>query len=316
MAIAGAFKDVLVAVAIVVGVLGALFLYTGVWPPMVVVESGSMMHVPCGPAGVAAICDEGVGYGKFGTIDPGDMVFVKHAEKREEVATLAEAGAKDPNARNYGKPGDVVVYFPNNQRGRTPIIHRAVAWVEASNVDDPDRCARTEDPGSRAVYSVFWQGRNQTFRANDGGITIEGLGLRGYKPCWSGFITKGDNPVTNAAPDQALGGAALPRQPVQLSWIEGKAVGELPWFGLIKLALGNTLNYPCSPGFRPNDPACDDGRAVRVLNAYAPGDLWAMLGICLAMIAIAPVAYDVYVLKRKPKSDAPPPPPAPPPPAP
>src|SRR5437867_4490937 len=96
-----AFKDVILAIVIVGGVLGGLFVFTGVWPPMVVVESGSMMHALCTAPSTPSFCDAAVGYGKFGTIDPGDMVFVKKIDKREDVATLAEAQAKDANQRNY-----------------------------------------------------------------------------------------------------------------------------------------------------------------------------------------------------------------------
>ena len=311
MAQSGAFRDVLLAVLIVGGVLGALFAYTGVWPPMVVVESGSMMHAACEGPKTPEFCDPQVGYGKFGTIDPGDMVFVKSAAKREDITSLAEASVKDPGQRNYGKPGDVVVYFPSNVRTRTPIIHRAIAFVQASGIEDADSCERTGNPGSRATYSVLWEGATHDYTAADGGIYLPSMGFgeptyragEGYKPCWSGFITKGDNPVTNTAPDQALGGGVLPRQPVKLEWIEGKAVGELPWFGLIKLALSSEPNYICvlpngAQNWRTFDPACDNGKAVRVLNAYAPGDLWIMLGLSLAIIAIAPLAYDMYVIRR------------------
>lgn len=311
MASAGAFKDVILAVVIVGGVLGGLFLYTGVWPPMVVVESGSMMHATCASPNVPDFCDEQVGYGKLGTIDPGDMVFVKHAPKRDDLVTMAEGQAKDANGRNYGSPGDVVVYFPSNIRTRTPIIHRAIAFITVNGVDDPDTCERTGNPGNAATYSVFWEGQTRTFRAGDGGIYLPSMGFgeqgnyrpdNGYKPCWSGFITKGDNPVSNTLPDQALGGGVLPRQPVRMEWIEGKAVGELPWFGLIKLALSSESNYLCAAPngvqmWRSYEPACDNGKAVRVLNAYAPGDLWVMLGVSLAIIAIAPLAYDMYVLR-------------------
>jgi signal peptidase I len=313
----GPFRDVLLAAAIVGGVLGVLFLYTGVWPPMVVVESGSMMHVPCVATGTPEVCDPGVGYGKFGTIDPGDMVFVKSTPRREDVTTMAEAAAKDPAQRNYGKPGDVVVYFSGNIRTRTPIIHRAIAYVEAQGVPDPTACERTGNAGS-ATYTVFWEGTSRSFRAADGGIYLPSMGFgepsyrpgAGYKPCWSGFITKGDNPVTNVFPDQATPSAALPRQPVRLDWLGGKAVGELPWFGLIKLALSSQPNYVCAlangqPTWRPLDPACDNGRAPRILNAYAPTDLWAMLGLTLAIIAIAPLAYDLYVIKRRKAEAAP-----------
>jgi signal peptidase len=292
----GAFKDVALALVIVGGVLGGLFLYTGVWPPMVVVESGSMMHLK-----------SEVGYGKLGTIDPGDMVFVKKAEKRGDVTTMAEGLAKNADDKNYGKPGDVLIYFPYNNRARTPIIHRAIGYVTAESVDAG--CQLTGNPGNAVTYSVFWEGAEHTFGSSGIYLPTMGFGApnysedRGYKPCWSGFITKGDNPVSNRFPDQAFGGGTLPKDPVQLAWVEGKAVGELPWFGLIKLALSGTVNYQCQVA-QANDPACDaDARgqtsAVRVLNANAPADLWVMLGLSLAIIAIAPLGYDMYIIRRQ-----------------
>lgn len=307
----GPFRDAVVAFAVVGGVLAGLFLYTGVWPPMVVVESGSMMHPTC-----EATPEPGcAGYGKFGSIDPGDMVFVKSAPRREDVVTFAEAAAAEPGQRNYGKPGDVVVYFRDNARERTPIIHRALTFVEVQGVSDAQACASTGEPGKDATYTLLWEGQQRTFRAAEGGIDLSSLGFtasggRGYNPCWSGFITKGDNPVTNTLPDQATGGGVLPTQPVPIAWVQGKAVGEIPWFGLIKLALGSTTNYFCTtptgaPTFRSGDPACDDGKAVRILNAFAPADLWVMLGVSLALIAGAPVAYDVCVLRRTKEAAAP-----------
>lgn len=307
----GALRDVALAIGIVAGVLGVLFLYTGVWPPMVVVESGSMMHAVCRSPGVPEYCDPQVGYGKFGTIDPGDMVFVQHISSPDQVRTMAQAEQATPNERNYGKPGDVVVYFTNGNTKATPIIHRAIAYIEATDVSP--QCANTQDPGSSATYKVFWEGQSHTFRASEGGIYLPSMGFgeptyrqdRGYKPCWSGFITKGDNPVTNTRPDQATGiGGALPRQPVRLDWIQGKAIGELPWFGLIKLAVSTnpnaqgrpSHNYDCSGGGQSGDPACEG--VVLVLNANAPGDLWVMLGVSLAVIAIAPLAYDLYLIRR------------------
>ena len=47
--------------------LGSMFLSTGTFPPMVVVESGSMMHD-----------DEG----QIGAIDPGDLVLVINQKGR------------------------------------------------------------------------------------------------------------------------------------------------------------------------------------------------------------------------------------------
>ena len=96
---------------LLVGVL--LFTVSGVWPPMVAVESGSMephMH-------------------------RGDLVFITEpnrfapdaAHESTSVVT-AEAGA-EVDYRTFGEPGSVIVY-DDPGRGGSPIIHRAEFYVE------------------------------------------------------------------------------------------------------------------------------------------------------------------------------------------
>ena len=277
------WKDLLYAVLIVAGVLGVLTLYTHVWPPMVVVESGSMMHA-----------DADVSYGRIGTIDPGDMVLVKEVDGPEDVETFAEGGDT-----RYGKPGDVVVYYANNNTGRTPIIHRAITYVTV------------EGSGNERTYRLVWNGQERVFDSR--GILIPELGFDaahfpdgGYKPPRSGFITKGDNPVTNRLADQAMGLSAI----VEPSWIQGKARGELPWFGLIKLALSACPRIPC------NQDGAPAGWTI-VGYATAPKDLWVMLAVALAAVIFVPIGYDMakarWLAQRAPPASPPPPPPPPPP---
>ena len=69
-------RDVIVALILVLIILTALWTYTGQWfgAPMVAIESGSMMHQ-----------DEP--FGRFGTINAGDMVLLRmfRPEKAEVV---------------------------------------------------------------------------------------------------------------------------------------------------------------------------------------------------------------------------------------
>ena len=92
-------RDVMGGIVIFAIVLGGMFVASnGAWPPLIVIESGSMMH----PAGETP-------YGRMGTIDVGDILFVRHlADPRHEVRTWAEGGAA-----LYGRPGDVIEYLPN-----------------------------------------------------------------------------------------------------------------------------------------------------------------------------------------------------------
>ena len=283
-----ALRDALVLVAVFGILLGGLWVYTGTWPPAVIVESGSMMHA-----------DSDVSYGRSwltagpATIDPGDLVLVKDVDGIDDITTQVEGGTE-----RYGKTGDVIVYYPANNRARTPIIHRAVAYVEV------------QGSGEDTTYWVRWGADaacegGAAKRERDGrswcvydaeGIYVPSVPIQGYgstlqdpnpyKPVRSGFLTKGDNPVTNTQTDQLSGLSHDERgtpSPVQMEWIEGKGRGELPWLGLIKLALAG----------RPNE-ASPPAAWTKVGSAYAPKDLWVMLGISLFLLVGVPLLYDGY----------------------
>ncbi|MBI4393753.1 MAG: hypothetical protein HY556_08170 [Euryarchaeota archaeon] len=281
MARDSAVKDIAIALAIVGGILGALYIYTGVWPPMVVVESGSMMHER-----TLIFHDTTVpvpGFGKVGTIDPGDMVFVQKVTKRSDIVTFAQA--KDPT---YSANGDVVVYYRNGAKvtpegPQTPIIHRAYTWVDVT-IANGTTAYRVEGtfkscpPRQRSDNACTFGPEGiyiPELKMDETGSQSHLSRQSGYKPTFSGFITWGDN---NPSPDQVGG---ISREPVKVEWIEGKARGEIPWFGLIKLALGADPNQVrndwCHPPFT---------------NAWAPCDLWYSLAGSAAVLAVAPASYE------------------------
>jgi signal peptidase I len=260
------FKDLLVLIAVFALLLGGLFAYTHVWPPAVIVESSSMMHP-----------DSEVHYGRIGTIDPGDLVLVKSVDAPTDIGTLME---NSPG--HYGKPGDVIIYYSANDRASVPIIHRAVAWVEPT----PDGNFRARwDPSADCVDGATKNATDAHWcDYGPGGVTITSVGLVHFSPAEPGFITKGDNPVSNYAPDQMLGIARDARghpSVVPMSWIEGKARGELPWIGLLKLSLAGKANE--------RNPPKD---WTHILSAYAPTDLWVCLAITLAVVIGGPLLWD------------------------
>ncbi|HET6405149.1 MAG TPA: hypothetical protein VFH78_10915 [Candidatus Thermoplasmatota archaeon] len=280
-----AVRDALVLIAVFALLLGGLFAYTGSWPPAVIVESGSMMHP-----------DTEVTYGRFGTIDPGDLVLVKDVDDVDDITTLLEGGRE-----RYGLPGDVIVFYPANNRARTPIIHRAVAYVEVE--PGPTYYVRWDPnaPCEGGSEKVERNGRTWC-RFGEEGIYIPSVPIaerlsrpsdpEPYRPDVSGFLTKGDNPITNTQTDQVSGLSHDARgrsMPVQMEWIEGKGRGELPWLGLIKLALAKEPNDP-------NPPRDQTGKILwpKIGNAYAPKDLWVMLGITLFLLVGVPLIYDGY----------------------
>jgi len=273
-----ALKPILTWIALFVLIIGAPTAYAQNWPPAVIIESSSMMHR-----------DSETSYGRVGTIDPGDLVLVKTIDSVDDVRTFVEGGHG-----RYDAPGDVIVYYPANDRARTPVIHRAMAYVEL------------EREGDSTSYRVRWaadracEGEAQKDPADarwcvfpEHGIMIPSAGIQWsggpYKPNANGFITKGDNPVTNTAIDPAFVSRDAHGAPsvVLVDWIEGKARGEIPWLGLIKLALGKEPNEDSPPA-----------SYFRVHNAYAPVDLWVSLVIALGIIIGGPMAYDAWRARR------------------
>ncbi|WP_199522714.1 MULTISPECIES: S26 family signal peptidase [unclassified Haloferax] len=106
-------REVLTSALAVLAVGLFLFAVSGVWPPMVAVESGSMephMH-------------------------KGDLVFITGPDRYAPDASVegtavvtAETGA-EVDYRKFGGPGSVIVYDDPGSAG-PPIIHRAMFWVD------------------------------------------------------------------------------------------------------------------------------------------------------------------------------------------
>jgi len=133
----GLLRDLLVVLAVVAILSSISYIALGRWSPMVAVESKSM--------------------------DPhlkvGDIIFIESID-RSEIITYKTGEKTGYSSFNYY--GDVILYRRYGNQDGTPIIHRAMYYVEK---DDP-----------------LWAG--------------------GPTAPHAGYITKGDNNKTNAAYDQ------------------------------------------------------------------------------------------------------------------
>jgi len=244
-------RDILVAILLVLVLLTALWGYTGQWfsAPMVAIESGSMMHL-----------DEP--WGRLGTIDAGDMVLLVKVNGKDDVVTHGGGcdgaySTRDKDNHFYGDYGDVIIYRKYGDPDAKQIIHRARCWIEVNE----------DDTYTVSDYCIY----------NEESITIKELGLKNYKPTHSGFITQGDNPVTNSACDQ-MGGIC--DEPIKPEWVTGKARGEIPWIGTINLFF-------------------DDLVSGRIMSSNAvvynvPSDCITCLMIVIAVLISIPVSLDVY----------------------
>ncbi len=251
------YFEPLVALAIIVVLLVALFAYTSNWPPIYVVESGSMQH---GSAD------------KVGLINAGDLVLVKKIDPSSVIPYIV---GEETGYSTYGEYGDVILYHPNGDVQVTPVIHRAILYLVWNPVNgtysapslSPLPCGT--EPGARYSVSGRPTGCGTTGLLTS--ITLYDVGWRdaivniplGDLGHYSGFITMGDNNTVPGSPpqgepDQTSGISGL----VAGSWIVGVARGMIPWVGSFKLLV--------------------DGNAGKV-----PPQSWQFLALTIAAIVLA-----------------------------
>lgn len=255
------FFEPLVALAIIVVVIVALFAYTQNWPPVYVVESESMQHGP---------------NDHLGLINTGDLVLAKKVPVSQVTpyVTGIQTGYS-----TYGEYGDVILYWPDGQ-GTTPIIHRAILYLEWNPIgfyNATDLAGLPCGTAADAVYSYLPPGGTAAPNCNTteltGTLELHDIGwdLANFSVvlsssilgAHSGFLTMGDN---NPGPDQPT-----LSQLVEPGWIVGVARGMIPWFGALKLLL--------------------EGQAAEV-----PSQSWEFMG--LTIVGVILVAFGVHYALR------------------
>lgn len=107
----------LLSTALIVAFVGlVLFAVSGLWPPLVAVESGSMQP----------------------HLERGDLVFVMEEHRFSSSQAINGTGivtyqaGKQSGYSKFDKPGDVLIYNRFGNPNRTPVIHRARFWVNKS----------------------------------------------------------------------------------------------------------------------------------------------------------------------------------------
>ena len=262
--------ELVLALGMIVCLISAMVLHTGSMPPLVVVESSSMVHEI---------------EGEVGSIDAGDLILV-HDQNPSTIVTFAEATNPEVQRHHgynqHGLEGDVIIYEKNGENG-TPIIHRAILRAEAALTTLPDR--DSDQPCSDgAVYDNMLVGEDGlagsciltwnvpgTNATNVTSITVMFDGVNnGYYDCkrpahgnvepylvvWDwvpsheGMLTLGDNnrcsvdqgsEATNGS-NGVYGSSGLVG-PVRDAWVVGVAGGEIPWLGTVKLMVGGPSSY-------------------------------------------------------------------------
>lgn len=149
-------RDIAVSVLAVALIGGYIFMISGVWPPMVAIESGSMEP----------------------NMNVNDLVLVMDTDRFQPDAAHGETGVVpaddgvNSDYERYGDSGDVIVFNPQGNEEDIPIIHRAIFWVEED-----------ENWYDRADQDLIGNANN----CDD---------LVGCPAPHAGFITKGDNNPT------------------------------------------------------------------------------------------------------------------------
>jgi signal peptidase I len=251
------FKGLFIAVAIILVLILGLFAYSGLWPPLVVVESESMQH------------SDNTSY--IGVIDTGDLVIVKKISSLSDVKTYV--ASLNDGYKTYGDYGDVVIYNRDGSVLATPVIHRALVELEFNSTsysfDIPSLAnVPVEKWSVNGQHSGVWYGLTSTLELYHVGyrdqtiiISLSTI-LNYYKTNdivpHGGLITKGDH---NLYYDQSPS-ANIAHQPVTAEWVVGEARGEIPWFGLIKLWVGGNM-----PEQTPDNSKTDLILAIAVIIA-------------------------------------------------
>jgi len=107
-------RDILTSILAVALLGGYIFMISGVWPPMVAVESGSMEP----------------------NLEINDLVFVMDndrfhpSEAHEDTGIVTAEAGSETGYTNHGDYGDVIVFAPQGNENATPVIHRVMFWVE------------------------------------------------------------------------------------------------------------------------------------------------------------------------------------------
>ncbi|MFQ6013116.1 MAG: hypothetical protein ACE5LS_05680 [Thermoplasmata archaeon] len=254
-------RDLAVAFLLVAIVFAGLFAFARTWPPMVVVESGSMQHSN--------------GESFLGVVDTGDIVVVQTAPRRQDIATYVQGRAV--GYANYGDFGDVIVFQdPDGPPGRW-IIHRALvflAWNETDmgfDIPTLESLERGRDWESNAA-TPYGLGRTDVVILKNVGFRQREVTLRmdaffddrdplDCPTSCEGYVTMGDNNAPSYDQDLVFQGLIL-----------GRARGELPWFGLLKLSFAG-------------DFAWGDVRA--------PANSWSALTVSLVVLIAGPIGLDV-----------------------
>lgn len=219
---------------VIAGGYGALALYTGFSLPFSSVVSESMQH------------DNE--RSEIGVIDTGDIVIVADPSKEEIVSYVMGTST---GKRTFGDYGSVIIY--NRDSSQNPVIHRAIVWLDYNQITGK---WSSSELATYSEWSCIANGKDD-YRDYTNLIGILHITV-GQKDAWinldslekkSGYLTMGDNPVTNTNFDQTTG---IVNHPISMDDVRSVPILEIPWMGIIKLMLSGNTHVSHVPNSLPS----------------------------------------------------------------
>lgn len=257
----------LLAVGAAVGLLFAgLAAYAGMWPPVLVVESGSMQHSDT--------------TSEIGLLDTGDLAIIQAVHNSADIVTYLTGRAT--GVTSFGDYGDVIAFADPEPNESAVLVHRAFAFVtrNASGGYDVPELARiprsewwgTDADGANATSPHRLRSFTLMKMGWRGDLTVDwNLAALGANYSNNGFLTFGDHNLyrTTKRTDPWILPAA---------YVLARARGEIPWLGLLRLTLSRSPEGCCA-GWGSTDP-----------EIGAPGNSWFALHMLLVAAFVSPVA--------------------------
>ncbi len=261
-------REAFLAIGLVFLILGGLWVATGQFPPMVVVESGSMMHDSED--------------GSLGAIDPGDLVIVISPD-RKNIITYVESkqvGNDNFGYTSHGMNGDVIIYSKNGGSD-TPVIHRAILKAVLNNSINGEKTWDVLGTNILNVSSINLI-LDYPCKYHGGSYNLE---IKNWQPNHSGYITTGDNPDTNGCKIDQIAATGQdgrnglkdelgnPVMAVKDDWVMGIASSEVPWIGAIKLLTSGT-------------------------HGFVTDETWFNLSLTIFIVLLSPTIYESFIRNK------------------
>lgn len=218
-----------------IGGYASLVAYTGMTSPFSIVMSQSMQHDP----------DQST----IGSIDTGDIVIVREPDK-VEIQSYIEG--TQTGYRSFGDYGSVIIYDRGNNQN--PVIHRAILWLDYNAESDTWSAPSLDEYDGTWYFKYIDASGEEVIVENEfnnirGTLCFEGItvskkdvsiNLDSLEKS-SGFLTMGDNSISNPNFDQP----SIIDHLVSYEDIRSVPVFEIPWLGTLKILIngGDNLEY-------------------------------------------------------------------------